>query len=650
MGLVGLGIVVPPFFPETAWAQAFTGAPTPQAPGLTLAVDRGALAAPYATPSAGNFAQSISFPSAPTLAVPPGFSVTVFARTGLASARNLIVAPNGDVLVAEQSAGRVTLLRDSDGDGRAELTTTFAANFSQPYGLAMTATDLYVADVTAIWRLPYSAGATAATARTQLTPYGALGDAQGHSTRNLALSPSGDRLYVAIGSRGNIGEEASPRATIQEFRLDGGGQRTFASGLRNPVGLAFEPGSGALYSVVNERDGMGDELVPDYMARVVDGGFYGWPYSYFGANVQPNFAPAQTANGQARIASARVPEVGFRSHSAPLGMAFATGTPLPAEYQNGAFVALHGSWNAAVPRGYMVVFVPTTGGVPNGDHRIFASGFWTQGTARAQVIGRPAAVAMAKDGAVLIADDVSNTVWRVAYTAGSATLIGVLPAASVIGQSFIRLHNADTVAGSVQLVIRTAADGRLAASWTSPSIAPQASRQFAWSTIEAAAVPPLTGSNAAGYAIEARPSFNGSLQHVVWSPSSGALANLTRCDIGPTGDLKTLINVHATRLSTYPSTVRVYNAGTTAASAAVAIHDAATGARLATWTTPSLEAGAMLEAPVAALEAAATPPLTAPPDHLVLVLDGSYPGVLQHLVRGPSGTLTDITDRCNITR
>ena len=253
---LGLGFVDPPLFSGPAAAQVFAGAPTEQAPGLTLA-------APFASGSAGIFAQTVSFQAAPTLAVPPGFSANVFARAGLASVRNLLVAPNGEEFSAEQFANRVSILRDADGDGRAELVTTFAANFARPYGLALTATDLYVADTAAVWRLPYTSGA--------------LGDAQGHDTRNLTLSPAGDRLYVAVGSRGNIAEEALPRATIQEFRLDGTGQRTFASGLRNPVGVAFHPTSGELYSAVNERDGLGEELVPDYLAKVVDGGFYGWP-------------------------------------------------------------------------------------------------------------------------------------------------------------------------------------------------------------------------------------------------------------------------------------------------------------------------------------------------------------------------------------
>ncbi|MDX2221675.1 MAG: PQQ-dependent sugar dehydrogenase [Rhodospirillaceae bacterium] len=636
--------------PALAQGPAFIAAPTPQAPGLTISVDPAALAAPYATPHASNFAQSLSLPAVPTLAVPAGFAVNLYAQ-GLSSARNLIVAANGDVFVAEENANRVRLLRDADGDGRAELSVTFSSGFNRPYGLALTAGNLWVADTVAVWRVPFTLGATSGGTRQQVTANGALGDAAGHDTRNLALSPAGDRFYVAIGSRGNIAEEAEPRATIQEFTLNPNGtvvaQRTYASGLRNPVGLAFAPGSSALFTVVNERDGMGDELVPDYLARVVDGGFYGWPYSYMGANVQPNFTPQNPTLAAQRVAAARVPEVPFRSHSAPLGMAFSTGTQFPAEYRGGAFVALHGSWNAAVPRGYMVVYVPFNGASPAGGYQIFASGFWTAGTAKAQVIGRPASVAVAADGALLIADDVSQTVWRVAYAGDATSLIGVFAAGQPAGASFIRLHNASAAAGTVNLLIRNAATGQLLGSWTSPSIAPNASRQFEVAQIAAAASPPATGASM--FTIDLRPQFEGSAQHVVWNAGAGMLENLTRCDTAPSPDLTTLINVHSTRLSTYPSAVRIYNAGTTAGAARLALHDAATGGgELSAWQSPVVEPGAMIEVPMATIEAGASPAFFAQPDHYVIRLTGSFAGVLQHVVRNAAGNLADATTRCAI--
>lgn len=384
-----------------------------QAPGVKISVDPAQLAAPYDTPSRANVSRNIprdgKLPS-----VPAGFRVNVFAE-GLDHARNLFIAENGDVLLAEQRPGKITILRDADGDGRAELVDTFADGFSTVYGMAANADTLFVADVEGIWRIPYTPGDVKARARqTRITPEGAFGGRGGHVTRNLALSRDGSKIYVAVGSRGNIAEEEEQRATVQEFVLEDNGaratnQRTFASGLRNAVGLAFYPGTDALYTVVNERDGMGDELVPDYLTRVIDGGFYGWPYSYIGQHPQPGYAEKRPE----MVAKAIVPDVLFRSHSAPLGLTFYTGDAFPAEYRGGAFVALHGSWNAAQPRAYNVVFVPFQDGKPaENAYRVFASGFW-DGSQRPGVWGRPAAVAVAKDGSLLIADDGSQTVFRV---------------------------------------------------------------------------------------------------------------------------------------------------------------------------------------------------------------------------------------------
>jgi glucose/arabinose dehydrogenase len=376
-----------------------------------VSIDPAGLPKPYATPSRANVPNNIPRGrNRPT--VPPGFGVNVFAEN-LAHARNLLVTANGDVLLAEQRPGRITLLRDADGDGVAELVAPFAEGFDTVYGLAASKDSLYAADVRGIWRIPYAPGDSRAHApQERITAEEAFGSGGGHVTRALALSADDTRLYVAIGSRGNIAEEDERRATIQEFALEGGKavrQRTFAAGLRNPVGTAFDPGSGTLYTVVNERDGLGDELVPDYLTAVADGGFYGWPYSYIGRNPQPGYADKRPE----MLKRAIVPDVLFRSHSAPLGLAFYTGTSFPAEYHGGAFVALHGSWNAARPRAYHVVFVPFKDGKPAANsYKVFASGFWT-GTDRPRVWGRPAAVAVARDGSLLIADDGSQTVWRV---------------------------------------------------------------------------------------------------------------------------------------------------------------------------------------------------------------------------------------------
>jgi glucose/arabinose dehydrogenase len=403
LGFVAIGYA----FAQSADAQR------QQTPGTEIQIAATNLAKPYATPSRANASSNVPRGNnQPT--VPAGFKINIFADN-LAHARNLLVVSNGDVLLAEQRPGRIVLLRDANNDGVAELTETFAEGFTTVYGLAVGKDALYVGDLQGIWRIPYTPGDTKARAKQQrITPDGAFGESGGHATRNLALSPDGTKIYAAIGSRGNIAEEEVQRATIQEFTLAEGGtkavnQRTFASGLRNPVGTAFYPGTNTLYTVVNERDGLGDELVPDYLTSVRDGGFYGWPYSYIGQNPQPGFAEKKPD----LVKKAIVPDVLFRSHSAPLGLAFYTGTAFPAEYGGGAFVALHGSWNAAEPRAYHVAFVPFKDGKPaaNG-YKVFAAGFWT-GAEKPQVWGRPAGVAMAKDGSLLIADDGAQIVWRV---------------------------------------------------------------------------------------------------------------------------------------------------------------------------------------------------------------------------------------------
>lgn len=404
-GLLGLGAVA------LVQAQSDDLTRREQTPGAVIEIKVAALAKPYATPSRANASNEVPRDkNMPT--VPAGFRVNVFAED-LDHARNMLVLPNGDVLLAEQRPGKITLLRDANNDGVAEVKDTFASGFNIVYGLALGKDTLFVGDVEGIWSLPYTAGDTKARAPQQrITADNAFGGGGGHVTRNLALSSDGSKIYVAIGSRGNIAEEPEQRATIQEFTLQGGkatAQRTFASGLRNAVGTAFYPGTNSLFTVVNERDGLGDELVPDYLTQVSDGGFYGWPYSYLGSNPQPGYAEKR----EDLVKKAIVPDVLFRSHSAPLGLAFYTGTSFPAEYHGGAFVALHGSWNAAKPRAYHVVFVPFKGGKPAANsYKVFASGFWT-GSDKPQVWGRPAGVAVANDGSLLIADDGSQTVFRV---------------------------------------------------------------------------------------------------------------------------------------------------------------------------------------------------------------------------------------------
>lgn len=376
---------------------------------------------PFATESASNAPRRVSRPQGAELRVPDGFAVTEFAE-GLSNPRNLAVAPDGTVAVALQQAGEVVLLGDRDGDGRADQRYRLAAGFDEPFGLAFHGGFLYVADTAAVRRRPYQPGQTSPYPTTPddwqpVTEPGALGPASGHSTRNLALAPDGRHFYVAIGSAGNVREEPVPRATIQEFAMigpEGGrGQRTFAGGLRNPVGLAFRPGTDDLYAVVNERDGLGDGLVPDYFTRVVRDGFYGWPYAYIGNHPQPDYA----ARRPDLVRKSLVPDVLFEAHSAPIGLTFYTGTQFPAEYRSDAFVALRGSWNRSDPTGYKVVRVPFVQGRPRGDYLNFAVGFQIGGGSGrpARVWGRPAGLAVAADGSLLVADDTGGSVWRIAW-------------------------------------------------------------------------------------------------------------------------------------------------------------------------------------------------------------------------------------------
>jgi glucose/arabinose dehydrogenase len=367
--------------------------------------------------------------------VPDGFTATLFA-SGLEHPRRLLVLPNGDVLVAEQRVGYVTLLRDEDGDGKAEWIQRHVEGLKAPYGLAWRDGHVLVADQDGIWKVPHRLGALRAGAggvqqkaadvppdrRTpsprvvgeeMITGKGVFGIVQGHANRHLAIDPKSGALFVGVGSSGNIGVEPEVKATIQRFESDGSGQSTFASGLRNPTAHAFHPETGELFVVVQERDGMGDQLVPDYLTRVEKGAFYGWPYSYIGQNPQPGFAQLRPD----KVKAAVVPDLLFEAHSSALDLVFYDGQQFPADYRGSAFVALKGSWNRSEPTGYKIVRVPFKDGKPVGHYENFAAGFWVSGKSPAEVWGRPAALAVAKDGALLIADDTGGTIWRIAYSA-----------------------------------------------------------------------------------------------------------------------------------------------------------------------------------------------------------------------------------------
>ena len=370
-----------------------------------------------------------------TPAVPQGLQVHALA-TGLEHPRSLYVLPNGDVLVIESNgpkapvhrpkdiitgwvqsfagakakdANRITLLRDK-GDGSPKLRTVFLDHLNSPFGVALVGHDLYVANTDAIVRYPYQDGQTSITATgTKLTDLPG-GPIDHHWTKALLASPDGSKLYVGVGSNSNVGENGIgaeyERAAIWEVDRTSGAHRIFASGIRNPTGLQWEPETGKLWAIANERDEIGPDLVPDYLTSVQDGGFYGWPYSYYGKHLDPRVEPQRPD----LVAKAIIPDYSLSSHVAPLGVAMYTGADLPANYRSGAFVAEHGSWNRTPLNGYKVVFVPFSGGQPSGPAQDVVTGFLD---ADNHAHGRPVGLAVDRSGGLLIADDVGDTVWRV---------------------------------------------------------------------------------------------------------------------------------------------------------------------------------------------------------------------------------------------
>jgi glucose/arabinose dehydrogenase len=370
-----------------------------------------------------------------------GMQVAAFAQ-GLDHPRWIYVLPNGDVLVAETnaptrpddskglkgfvfkqfqakagaavpSANRITLLRDADGDGVAETRSVFLSELNSPFGMVLVGDSLYVANTDAIVRFPYVEGQTQITdPGTKLTDLPA-GTINHHWTKNVVASKDGTKLYASVGSNSNVGEngidQEDGRAAIWEVDIQTGAKRLFATGLRNPVGMAWEPESGALWVAVNERDELGSDLVPDYMTSVQDGGFYGWPYSYYGNHVDTRVTPQNPE----LVAKAIVPDYALGSHTASLGLAFSGGTTLPDRFANGMFVGQHGSWNRKPFSGYKVLFVPFTNGMPSGDPLDALTGFIKD---NGEAMGRPVGVAIDHYGALLVADDVGNTIWRVTST------------------------------------------------------------------------------------------------------------------------------------------------------------------------------------------------------------------------------------------
>ena len=367
---------------------------------------------PYATKNAANGTQAIRRPAGASLRVPPGFRANLY-RTGLGRPRWLALDAGGNVLVTDPWAGSVVRLSDADGDGAAEHAEILIKGHGGVHGIAVSGGYLYLSDPVALWRQRYGSGPAPKLGPVEvLSKPGAFGDGRGgHFTRNMAFSRDGASLFIGVGSTTNVDIEPPPRATVQRLELNSWRQTTYASGLRNPVGVAVHPASGALYVAVNERDGLGDELVPDYLTEVTPGGFYGWPYAYSGQIPDPDYGPESPELVRESLA----PDVLIRAHSTPLGLIFYDGAQFPASYLGDAFVALHGSWNAATPRGYKVIRVRFENGRPKGGYENFAVGFWLKGEKQAQAWGRPAGLALAADGSLLIADDLGGTIWRIAY-------------------------------------------------------------------------------------------------------------------------------------------------------------------------------------------------------------------------------------------
>jgi len=395
------------------------------------------LPAPNTKASKIKFSKVIGWPEGKTPIAPDGFVVTRFA-SNIKSPRNMIITPNGDVLVvltnserskAEQvanaiigkeksevpgkSANTILLYRDADRDGKPEITTTFLSGLNQPYGMAILENAFYVANTDGVWKYPYKAGDTTITSTGKKILTLPAGGYNNHWTRNLITNADKSKIYITVGSGSNVAERGMKheirRADILEINPDGTGEKIYASGLRNPVGLDWAPVTNMLWTAVNERDGLGDDLVPDYITSVKPGAFYGWPFSYFGQNEDPRLK----GRNKELVKKAIVPDVPVGAHTAALGLAFYKDTRFPAKYRGGAFVGLHGSWNRSVISGYKVIFVPFKDGKPTGKPEDFLTGF-VANTDQAEVYGRPVGVTLTPDGALLVADDVSGIIWRVA--------------------------------------------------------------------------------------------------------------------------------------------------------------------------------------------------------------------------------------------
>lgn len=396
------------------------------------------LPGPYETKSVKNFSKVIGWQNGEKPLSPAGFTVTKFAD-GLDHPRWIYAGSNGDIFVAESntilkgllkfgakisrkiktqhlgvSANRITMFRDANKDGVPEGRFVFAENLNQPFGMLILNNHFYVANTDALLRFDYKQGDNKLGGNGTMVVSLPAGKHNRHWARNIITNKKRDKIYIAIGSGSNVAENGLDneirRANILEVNPDGSGERIYASGLRNPAGMDWAPGTNTLWTAVNERDELGDELVPDYLTGVKEGGFYGWPFAYYGRHEDPRMKDNQRPD---LVSKSIVPDVSLGSHTASLGLVFYDKNSFPTKYHNGAFIAQHGSWNRKQLAGYKVVFVPFANGRPAGQPEDFLTGFMVEGSKDSEVHGRPVDVALLADGSILVTDDVSNTIWRV---------------------------------------------------------------------------------------------------------------------------------------------------------------------------------------------------------------------------------------------
>ncbi|NJO10473.1 MAG: sorbosone dehydrogenase family protein [Leptolyngbyaceae cyanobacterium SL_1_1] len=410
------GAAEPSSQPQTALPDRLI--PTESFTPKPIQVQLSDLPEPYASESARKSPSVIPVPENPLLQVPEGFVVNVFADN-LDQPRWLALTPEGDVLVTETRQNQIRLLGDRNRDGVAEINQAFADaqnGLDIPFGMAFAEGFFFLGNSNAVLRFPYQSG------QQQLAgPGEKIADLPGggynqHWTRNVVAAPNGQQLFVSVGSRSNVGQEPLPRASVQVMNLDGSNQQTFADGLRNPVGLDFHPVTGALHTTVNERDGLGDDLVPDYFTRVQSGEFFGWPYAYLAPqNLDPRQLQGDRSRDPQKVAQTKTPDVLFQAHSAALGLQFYDGDTFPEAYRNGAFVAMRGSWNRSQGTGYKVVFIPfTADNRPVGYYEDFLKGFLVDPSGPT-TWGRPVGLLVMPDGSLLVTEEMNNRIYRIQY-------------------------------------------------------------------------------------------------------------------------------------------------------------------------------------------------------------------------------------------